>query len=593
MIKVQNSSKFKIHRNRQIFPALTQRQRHALIVSVMVFTCIVNHFLSKILYDFYFLDQTVNEFRNGENLIKDEHSKQQINKESETSQDIDHPIHNIYSTNFDVNPVKFIIEFSEEFTEKFLNKLSIVFFSDIVRITFQNDDLNITRINSTTISSYFIIPITSYYQVSFLWSRKTIKTIFYNITNIDVVPSDVSSLECFGRYDHRWCRAKNICWQNKRFIFFGLKNAKINRTSMIPGSRPIPHDYPKCRVVVQYKMFDMKYTDFHSSHRIKNRSFLTCRWYSMEYLWHALFDYTLPLYWTTKLNGGSNRTGDRIFTIDENTSKKGYQFLDPFTNHYIENIKLNMSFYNNTCFDHAIIGFPKSEYNVTYERWKESSLLLPYEYPIEAYQGFREKMISHYINPSYCESFCEPNVKEPRVVIAFRNSTMRDIVNQEELTKSLQKICPHCIIDPYIYGGESFGEQMARYCNASILLSIHGSQLSHMIWMKIADPKKPTAVIEIKPYKYDCRDWYKQIADGAGIKYYEWMNPYRKNTKTGRVLSRGFDPNKYESCVKGELSCLDCHDYLRDQPTVVDMQSFLPIFKQALKYVSTPLSSSS
>jgi hypothetical protein len=33
-------------------------------------------------------------------------------------------------------------------------------------------------------------------------------------------------------------------------------------------------------------------------------SFLTCRWYSMQYLWHSLFDYTVPLFWTMKLNGG-------------------------------------------------------------------------------------------------------------------------------------------------------------------------------------------------------------------------------------------------------------------------------------------------
>ena len=180
---------------------------------------------------------------------------------------------------------------------------------------------------------------------------------------------------------------------------------------------------------------------------------------------------------------------------------------------------------------------------------------------------------------------CEPDPKHPRIVIAFRNSTMRDIVNQDELTEFIRSICPNCIVDPYVYGGESFGEQMLRYCNASILLSIHGSQLSHMVWMKIGDVTKPTAVIEIKPYKYDCRDWYEQIANGAGIKYYQWINPNRSNTRTGRSERPGFSRSQYETCASGKSSCLACHDYLRDQMTTVDLKLFEPFIKEAINYV--------
>lgn len=569
----------------------------------MLSACIFNQLIVQILYKVKILQNNNNNYsinRYEIPEINDINTQESTGKQKSDNGNPDNNILSIYDLNPDSNPVTFYVKFTKLFEPSMINKFSVVFFSDIVKFTYRENDFNYTQLNDTFISFSIIIPITSYYNVTFCWKNKIFKTLFHNISKVDMVPSDVSSLECFGRYDHRWCRAKHICWQNKRFIFFGLREAKINRTSMIPGSRPIPHDYPKCRVVVQYKMFESKYPLPSNILKsiIKERSFLTCRWYSMEYLWHALFDYTLPLFWTTKLNGGSNSTNDRIFTIDENTSKKGYQFLGPFTNHTIENIKINLTKYNNTCFDDAIIGFPKSEYDINYEKWNDSPLLLPYEYPLEAFKGFREKMISYYSVPEkvkksanfsiddFMKDRCEPDPNHPRIVIAYRNSTMRDIVNQDEFTNNVKKICPNCIVDPYVYGGESFGEQMIRYCNASILLSIHGSQLSHMVWMKIDDKNKPTAVIEIKPYKYTCRDWYKQIADGAGIKYYQWTNPFLYNTKTGREKSNGFSMNKYNKCIKGELSCLDCHDYLRDQPTVVDFKSFASTLKKALKYVT-------
>lgn len=590
----------KIQRRRAILHLSNSSSQKLFTLFVVLAACIINQIVVKILVHAKII-RTNNSSTNYDELDIIVQDISDVQKSSEKTIST-HNIISISDLNPNSNPVMFSLIFKQNFESTMIDKFSIVFFSDIVKITYRKEDFNYTQLNNTAISFSIIVPITSYFNVTFCWENKIFKTLFHNISNVDNVPSDVSSLECFGRYDHRWCRAKHICWQNKRFIFFGLREAKINRTSMIPGSRPIPHDYPKCRVVVQYKMNEGKYPLPSNILKsiIKERSFLTCRWYSMEYLWHALFDYTLPLFWTTKLNGGSNSSSDRIFTIDENTSKKGYQFLGPFTNHTIENIKINLTKFNNTCFNDAIIGFPKSEYDINYDKWNNSPLLLPYEYPLEAFKGFREKMISYYSIPeniknstdfsidNFMKNKCEPDPKHPRIVIAFRNSTMRDIVNQEELTNGAKKICPKCIVDPYVYGGESFGEQMLRYCNASILLSIHGSQLSHMVWMKIDDKKKPTAVIEIKPYKYICRDWYKQIADGAEIKYFQWTNPFIKNTKTGREKTNGFNMDRYNRCVQGKLSCLECHDYLRDQPTIVDMKSFSSVLKKAIKYVTNP-----
>jgi hypothetical protein len=300
----------------------------------------------------------------------------------------------------------------------------------------------------------------------------------------------------------------------------------------------------------------------------------------MQYLWHSLFDYTLPLYWTQKLTGGLNKSS-RVFCIDENTSKKGYQFISAFTGQEVAAVRVDEEENNNTCWKDVVLGFPKSELVVTPYKWN-STLELPYEYPIEAYQGFRDHLISHFCDPDVLVNECEPTPNTPRVVVVFRNATGRDIENKQELLDSLRAWCPFCRVDPFIYTNQSYGEQMRAFCNASVLVSMHGSQLSHMVWMKVGDASKPTSVIEILPYMYTCRDWYKQIADGAQIKYFSWVNTHRNNTRCGRPFCR-----KYEQCLAGEWPCLgDCHDLLRDQPTIVNLTEFEHVFRAALKSVN-------
>jgi hypothetical protein len=304
---------------------------------------------------------------------------------------------------------------------------------------------------------------------------------------------------------------------------------------------------------------------------------MTCRWFSMQYLWHSLFDFTLPLFWVSKLNNGLNKSC-KIFSIDENTSQKGYQFISAFTSSNVSNIRLRIPEFNHTCWNDLVIGFPKSEYNVTPSKWSDM-MILPYEYPLEAYRGFREHMIGHFSGEETLKH-CEPDPKHPRVLVFFRNAVMRDIVNKEELVGAIKQWCRECRVEGFLYQNETIAEQMSIICNASILISIHGSQLSHMVWMKIDDKYKKSSVIEILPYGYDCRNWYEQIANGAEIKYFKWMNTNRSNTRSGRSPT-----SRYEKCLNKEFDCLSCHDLLRDQPTIVVMKEFKMVFMKSLKHV--------
>lgn len=485
------------------------------------------------------------------------------------------------------NPIVFEITFEAGVRKKeIFDSLSVIIKSDIVKLVYKQDDLKLEKTNKKNAKRVNItVPVIGEYKVSLQWNNKDIKKrhFFHNVTSLDAVPKDYSTLVCYGdKYESRWCRARNICYSDRWFTFFGVPEAtKFNRSIMTPGSRPIPMDYPSCRKSIRFRVTKNRFPPRNAAVVVKDRlSYVTCRWFSMQYLWHSLFDYTLPLFWTQKLNGGTNKSC-KIYTIDENTSQKGFQFIKAYTDGDVKMLRVNETENNNTCWHDVVLGFPKSEYVVTPEKWN-STMELPYEYPLEAYKGFREHMITHYCGSDVMKNECEPDPKNPRVVVVFRNSQMRDIDNKQELVDAVQQWCPHCRVDAITFQNQTYGEQMRSFCNASIMISMHGSQLSHMVWMKIDDPNKPTSVIEILPYLYTCRDWYEQIANGAQIKYFKWINTHRNNTRSGRK------PNAlYERCLNGEKSCLeDCHDYLRDQPTIVNLTEFEAVFRKSLAYVS-------
>jgi hypothetical protein len=168
----------------------------------------------------------------------------------------------------------------------------------------------------------------------------------------------------------------------------------------------------------------------------------------------------------------------------------------------------------------------------------------------------------------------------PRVVFAFRVSEKRHLVNKMELVNATRKWCPECLVDHFYASNETVRDQLNFVCNASILIGIHGGGLAHMLFQQPSTPDAPTAVIEILPYRYSCRNWYRFAAITAHVRYFRWINPYLNN-------SLPFRGSKMSPCFTGNEPCMSdqCHDLLRDQLTTVDLDDFRLVFMRALAYV--------
>jgi hypothetical protein len=229
------------------------------------------------------------------------------------------------------------------------------------------------------------------------------------------------------------------------------------------------------------------------------------------------------------------------------------------------------------------MGVPKAERDVQPEQWP-NGYDLPYEYPHAAVVGFRERVLKFYSPNNTVSSVmerCTPDPEHPRVVVTFRSSPKRHIVNKQELVGAMARWCPACRIAASDPENESLPSQLEFVCNASLLVGIHGGGLSHMLFQQPSTPAAPTAVIEILPFGYTCRPWYRWAAMTANVRYFHWINPFINNTLP-------YQGTVDHQCFTGGAECLsdECHDRLRDQLTTIDLSDFKHVFMKAVHYIS-------
>ena len=124
-------------------------------------------------------------------------------------------------------------------------------------------------------------------------------------------------------------------------------------------------------------------------------------------------------------------------------------------------------------------------------------------------------------------------------------------------------------------------KQIKIVAESSVILSPHGSALSHVLWMKPSSSIFKSSVIEILPYNYHCRDWFHSAANVANVNYYSIMstpteiNPNLPKEKSERI---SYCRNHSEKCITGL-----CHDYLRDQNLSVPIGVFTNIWSKIIQ----------
>jgi capsular polysaccharide biosynthesis protein len=157
--------------------------------------------------------------------------------------------------------------------------------------------------------------------------------------------------------------------------------------------------------------------------------------------------------------------------------------------------------------------------------------------------------------------------QKPLALLIDRGAGSRNIRNTDEIFRAMVEGCPHCQVEIVRYHIMSTEEQIRITSRASVLVGLHGSGLTHVVWMHPSAPEHPTHMIEFLPYRYSCRDWYHTAAIVAGVDYHIVMNKNPPDDVHDSGLANCW--NRSEICAT-----LNCHDRLRDQATTIELDTF-------------------
>lgn len=498
-----------------------------------------------------------------------------------------------YSSDF--SPCNYI-----DVIDGFSNSITIVFKPEIPKKAFDNalnhfffetklfDELlladynSFTNISSSQVSYSFdiILPAIEIYQGFLLCfnnppkinnrarlsiATKTKYKYPLELVNDDFVNTNYSQMRCFGEnYASRWCDMRKIAIYKNLVTFSTPVYYNFPSPFLLPGARGPPYDRPGDRFhnepVVTHKIFNSE----DNFTNINSLSYIIGRFYNSMMLWHILFDFAIPAYNTIQEIEGEqmkNHENSRLVFFHDDEYNVFTEFGNIFSK--IPTRRVDLVAVNLTL-RRAIVGMRKFESNLSPYRKMEEMINFRYEFNRSHGYGFRE-FVMRQMNVT--EKPINPN--NPEIILISRKGTGRDITNSQEIYDFLVKQCPYCNVRVVDLKMLKISQQISLFASASAMVGLHGSGLTHVLWMPPNTQENPTAMFEIKPYNYWCRDWYEVAANVAAVGYVSVMN------KHAPIYSdKDWFQNMYCYSFKQMCKRLECHDFIRDKQVTLEIEAF-------------------
>ena len=378
------------------------------------------------------------------------------------------------------------------------------------------------------------------------------KEIYHQLITNDI---EKSRFYCFnGNWTHRICVFRDICFDNTNLTFISPYNIISDSPFLVLGGRSPPYDKKRDRI---YKLNVNVSKDFTipEGREVHDGIFhYASTYYNMQMLFHSLFDFSLPLFYTMIKDDVFKQLPDeRSVIIPRDAQNPTSKFVQSFTKSFSK-VK------SNHCYKNLIVGIYKVKditgkyyqfpYNFTH-------LLHPYI--------FKQFNLTHLL------SVDKNNFSNNKPIILFsgRKTSKRNLVNYDELLDALQKEFAEYEIESIFYEEHDMAYQIEHTYRSSIMIGIHGSGLSHVAWMR-----PNTTMIEILPYKFNCRDWYERTCNVSGVNYFKYI-----------PLDKEESPNpSYEAikCWNASNGCEGyCLDALRDQNIKANKTRFIELIRKA------------
>ncbi|KAH0794919.1 hypothetical protein GPJ56_001196 [Histomonas meleagridis] len=209
------------------------------------------------------------------------------------------------------------------------------------------------------------------------------------------------------------------------------------------------------------------------------------------------------------------------------------------------------------------VGIEKLEKNPDPNRDSNQMISFKYEVNRQNAIGFRDAVLESLKFPLNAR---KTNESKLLVIMIDRQTSHRRIVNQDEVVELMRNTCDFCDVRCIKFESLKVQEQISLVSKASVLVGLHGSGLAHVMWMHESTDEFPTYMIEVLPFGYICRDWYKVAANAAGVNYYAIMNKRAPSNSSSQLIT----------CFNYPKLCSEviCHDSLRDQCVQLELKTF-------------------
>jgi capsular polysaccharide biosynthesis protein len=273
-------------------------------------------------------------------------------------------------------------------------------------------------------------------------------------------------------------------------------------------------------------------------------TFYVSTYYNMQMLWHALFDFALPLFHTISL---FQLDKPPAVIIPKDADKPKLDVVRPFTSSF-GRMK------NTHCYRDLIVGMSKV---------KDAETGKLYDFP---------KNFTHLLMPSILDYFSisEGLPSKPVILVIGRHTSSRVFTNFEEVIEMLVTGFPAFEVKRIYFEDVQMKQQIEAAYKATIMIGVHGSGLSHVAWMPPG-----TTMIEILPYKFNCRDWYEKATFVSGARYQKYVPTSPDESPNA--------PPHVQRCWNAENGCDgECLGLLRDQKIKVNVTILKELVQRAV-----------
>lgn len=382
---------------------------------------------------------------------------------------------------------------------------------------------------------------------------------------------EYSKMKCYHKDNwlKRWCLFSNIPFFGNHLYFLSPAVFHMPEPFIVPGPRAPPFDRESDRlenepVVLNFNKssLEVKLTE------ITDYSFIYGTFHNTQMLWHMGLDFLVPLYNHARLLGYDfvkNKNATKIYL-----KSSGIWIYDPLVS-FISDKSVDIIYERQSSLfiNKGCLGIEKLESNPKLNRGPDDMIAFKYEVTRENVRGMRELLLK---SLKFEDKLGENG--KPLVLIVKRESSNRKVINMNTIIEKIKESCYFCDVRNLKFEDLSITEQVEVASKASVLIGLHGSGLTHVLWMRESTPELKTSLFEILPYGY-CRDWYKTAANAAGVEYIPIMN---KNPPTN------VEDSHLQSCIKNLKACnsVNCHDILRDQSIDLEIDTFLEFWEPVL-----------